>query len=235
VTPRNELEAQKLLGFIRTRLKGTKIALLHDEAQYGSVGASVVESEAKAQNVQIVVDDSFAINATDLTPQLQKAKDAGADTILIWTASPAAALLVRQARQLGLKVNIVGSTGIVSDNFLKVSGRDGYGVYADQSLDLTHPTPEQAAFITAYRGTYHARANNFASFAWDAAHVAAWALDRTKGDPSGDAVANALETMKPLRGSTGLHAFSATDHNGMEARDIRIVIEHGAWETLAAQ
>lgn len=234
-TPRNELEAQKLIAFMKNKLKRERVALLHDEAQYGTTGASVAEAEAKTQGLNIVDDESFAITATDLTPQLQKAKAANADTILIWTASPAAALLVRQVRQFGMKVEIVGSTGIVSKNFLTVSGRDGYGVYADQDIDLTFPNSAQKAFITQYRAAYHQPPVNFASFAWDAAHLAATALNATKGKADGDAVASALESMKPYRGSTGEFKFTATDHNGMKADDVKIVREEGAWVTLKGQ
>ena len=67
----------------------------------------------------------------------------------------------------------IGSTGIVSDNFLRVAGKDGDGVYSDMDLNVTHPDAPQRTFLTAYRNAYHARANNFASFAWDAAHLAA--------------------------------------------------------------
>jgi branched-chain amino acid transport system substrate-binding protein len=232
-TPRNELEGEKLAAFIKNRLHRAKIALVHDDQQYGTVGAGVFSGEAKKQGLEIVDDESFAPTATDVTPQLQKVMKSGADAIVIWTAAPTAAILVRQAKQFGFKGDIIGSTGIVSDNFLKVSGREGYGVYADQDLDLTHPNAQQKAFIDAYRGAYHARPNNFASFAWDAAHLAAWALNGTKLG-NGDAISGAFEGMKPYRGSTGVYRFTAADHNGMNASDIRIVKEEGAWVTLPA-
>lgn len=238
-TPRNELEAEKIAAFIKDRLGKKRLAVLHDEAQYGTTGSGVFEAEAKKQGLEIADDEAFAINATDLTPQLQKARASGADTIVIWTASPAAALLVKQARQFGIRAEIVGSTGIVSANFLRVAGRDGFGVYADQDIDLTYPSPGQRAFIAQYRAANNgAEPVNFASFAWDAAHLAALALTATKGNTSGDAIVAALEGMKPYRGTTGEYKFTATDHNGMRAADVRMVRDNpvqgdqGSWKTL---
>ena len=230
-TPRNELEATKLLAYIKGTLHGTKVALMHDEAPYGATGAVVVEAVAKKLGVAIVDDESFPVAATDLTPQLQKAMAAKADTILIWTAGPAAPKLVSQAKQFGFKGNIVGSTGIVSDNFLKVSGREGYGVFADMNLNLVSPTKFQRSFIQLYEKTYHARPSNFASFAWDAAHLLANALDATKGVGS-DALANALETQKPYAGTTGTFKFTATDHNGLTIKAIKMAREDGAWVVI---
>jgi branched-chain amino acid transport system substrate-binding protein len=232
-TPRNELEAEKLAGFIKNRLHRSKVAVVHDDQQYGTTGATVFAAAAKKAGLAVVDDEAFAVTATDVTPQLQKVKGSGADAIVIWTAAPTAAILVRQAKQFGFKGEIVGSTGIVSNNFLKVAGHDGYGVYADQDLDLTHPNTEQRAFITAYRSAHHVAPNNFASFAWDAAHLAAWALNKTKVG-NGDAIASALQSMPPYRGSTGVFHFTAGDHNGMQASDIRMVREEGAWVTLPA-
>ena len=239
VTPRNEIEAEKLAGFIKNRLGKKRIAVLHDDQQYGTVGGGIFSAEAKRQGLEIVADDQYAPTATDVTAQLGKVRAANADTIVIWTASPAAALIVRQARQLGLHTDIVGSTGIVSGNFLRVAKSDGFGVYADQDIDLTYPGREQKAFITAYRGAYNIEPVNFASFAWDAAHIAAMALSGTKiGD--GDALAHWLATMKPYRGTTGEFRFTESDHNGLSASDIRIVRDNpkagtdGEWRTLPA-
>ncbi|GAC1536128.1 MAG: ABC transporter substrate-binding protein [Candidatus Velthaea sp.] len=228
-TPRNELEGTKLLRYNKTKLKGKAVALLHDEAPYGVTGAQVLHGVAQKEGVDIVADEAFPITATDLTPQLQKVLAAKADTILIWTASPAAAILVRQAKQLGFKGNILGTTGIVSDNFLRVSGKDGYGVYSDMNLNVTHPDKQQRAFIDSYRKTYNVRPSNFASFAWDAAHLLAMAITATKGDTSGDALAHALDTMRPYSGTTGVYQFTATDHNGLGPAAVKMAREEGAW------
>ena len=233
VTPRNEIEATKLLSFTKGKLAAKKIALLHDDAPYGTQGAAIATDEAHRQGLDIADDEPFPITSTDVTAQLGRIKASGADTIVIWTASPAAALAVRQIRQLGLNVSVVGSTGIVSDNFLRIAGKDGDGVYADMDLNVTHPNAPQRAFMNAYHAAYDARPNNFASFVWDAAHLAALGLNATHGDASGDALSAALVAMKPYAGSTGTFKFSESDHNGMTPEDVHIAIDRNAiWFTL---
>jgi branched-chain amino acid transport system substrate-binding protein len=231
-TPRNELEAQRLLSFAKAKLSAKKIAILHDDGPYGSTGSGIVAAEAQAQGVQVVDDEAFPLTATDVTAQLGKIKASGADTVLLWTASPAGAIAVRQMRQLALNLNIVGSTGIVSDNFLRVTGKDGDGVYADMDLNVTHPNAQQRAFLATYRAAYHARPSNFASFAWDAAHLAARALDKTKGNSDAAAVENALLTLPPYAGTTGTYRFTETNHNGMTSDDVHIAVDKNAvWFT----
>jgi branched-chain amino acid transport system substrate-binding protein len=234
-TPHNELEVTKLFAFMKNTLHTKKLAVLHDDQLYGTQGTLVAEAEAKAQNVPIVDEEAYAVAATDVTPQLQKAKASGADTILIYTAAPSAGILVRQVHQFGLKAHLIGTTGIVSDNFLKVTGKDGDGVYADMDLDRTYPNALQKKLLAAYRTAYNAGANNFASFAWDAVHLTAWALKTAKSTDA-DKLSAAFESMKPYTGTTGTYKFTAADHNGYNASDIRIVIDHnGVWETLPHQ
>ncbi len=231
-TPRNELEAERLMTFAKSKLGAKKIAILHDDGPYGSTGSGIVAAEAQTEGVQVVDDEPFPLTATDVTAQLGKIKASGADTVLLWTASPAGAIAVRQMRQLGLSLNIVGSTGIVSDNFLRVTGKDGDGVYADMDLNVTHPNVQQRAFLASYRAAYHARPSNFASFAWDAAHLAARALDKTKGNSDAAAVENALLTLPPYAGTTGTYRFTDSNHNGMTVDDVHIAIDKNAvWFT----
>jgi branched-chain amino acid transport system substrate-binding protein len=234
-TPHNELEVTKLFTFMKKTLHTTKLAVLHDDQLYGTQGTLVAEAESKAQNIPIVDEEAYAVTATDITPQLQKAKASGADAILIYTAAPSAGILVRQVHQFGLKAKLIGTTGIVSDNFLKVTGKDGDGVYADMDLDRTYPNALQKKLLSAYRAAYNAGANNFASFAWDAVHLTAYAL-RTAKSTDGDKLVAALEHMTPYSGTTGTYKFTPSDHNGFNAADIRIVIDHdGVWETLPKQ
>jgi branched-chain amino acid transport system substrate-binding protein len=231
--PRNELEAAKLVDFAKSTLASKKFAVLHDDGAYGSNGSMILAAEAQHANVSIVDDEPFPITSTDLTAQLGKIKDSGADTLLIWTASPAAAIAVRQVHQLNLNVHVVGSTGIVSDNFLRVTGKDGDGVYADMDLNATHPNALQLAFLNAYHDAYHLRPPNFASFAWDSAHLAALALAKTKGNRDADAFAAALVALPPYHGTTATYKFSTADHNGMVPNDIHIAIDKNAvWFTL---
>jgi branched-chain amino acid transport system substrate-binding protein len=233
VTPRNELEAPKLLAFAKTRLGVKKIALLHDDAPYGTQGAAIVTEAAKTADLPILADESFPVTATDLTAQLGRIKASGADAILLWTASPAAALSIRQMRQLGVTQHVIGSTGIVSDNFLRITGKDGDGVFADLDLDVTHPNEPQKAFLAAYRAEYKARPSNFASFAWDAAHLAALALTKANGKFDGDAIADTLSSISGYQGTTGTYRFSATDHNGLSMSDVHEAIDCNAiWFTL---
>ena len=132
-----------------------------------------------------------------------------------------------------MKINVVGSTGIVSNTFLTVTGKDGEGVLADMDLNISHPDKAQADFISSYETAYKGRPANFASFAWDAAHLAALTLAKANGKTDGDSLAAAIVSLKPYGGTTGTYKYSETDHNGLKPEDIHMAIDHnGIWETF---
>jgi branched-chain amino acid transport system substrate-binding protein len=224
-TPRNELEVPALLAFMKKRCGTKKAAIVHDENSYGQEGDRLLNALAKDSAIDIVDSESYPGAATDFTPQLEKVKSSGADTLFIWGAATAPGLVARGIKQLGLNVHVAGGTGILSDNFLRVAGTAGENIYSDTSLDLAHPSPVQRTFLNAYHDQFHARPSNFASYAYDATMLFAYALRSDGGKTDGDAISAALEHMKPLPLSGGLFHYTAADHNGLRTSDIHFVVD----------
>ena len=231
-TPRNEVEIPALLDFAQGKLKMKRAAILYDENTYGSTGAQLLTAASKARNFSIVESQSYPGNASDFTPQLVKIRAADPDVVFLYGSASAPPLAVRNMRQLGMNVPIVGTVGIVSQNFLVVASKDGEGVYADTNLNLTYPDPVQRAFIYDYRRVYKAGAVNFSAFAYDAVALTAWALRASKG-AGGEAAIAALEHMPPQTLTTGTFKFTTADHNGISTQDVHIVRDRNqVWETL---
>jgi branched-chain amino acid transport system substrate-binding protein len=230
--PNNAIEAPALLDFATKKLGAKKIAVIHDENAYGSEGAKIVEGLAKDHGVDIVTDQSYPGASTDFTAQLVAIKNAGADTIVLWGAAAAPPLIVRGIRQLGLKVNVIGSNGIVSNLFLKVAGAAGDGVYSDTNIDYTHPTAAQKPFLDAYHAKYKARPANFAAYAYDGVALLAYAI-RTSKQTGSEGIISALESMKPLPLIVGTYHFTPQDHNGLRPSDVHLAVDKNAiWFNL---
>lgn len=224
-TPRDAVELPALLAFITSKLGDRKIGILHDENPYGAGGAKIITDIADANHVDIVANESYPGTATDFTPQLIHIKNSGAQTIVLLGSNTAPPLAVRQIHQLGLNVHIVGSLGIVSDQFLTVAGKDGENVYSDTNLNFTHPNAVQKTFLQKYHDAYRARPSNFAAFANDAVELFAYAFRQTGGATNGDAFAAALEQMKPLTLVTATYQMTPSDHNGVKAPDVHVAVD----------
>jgi branched-chain amino acid transport system substrate-binding protein len=227
---RDQLEAQALLNYARGKLHAKSIAILHDENLYGTNGAAIVTDQAKAYGLQVLGSEAYPGTATDFTPQIVKLRDVHPDVLVIWGATQTPALATRAARTLGIKTAILGSSGILSEGFLKVAGSAADDVYSAANLNFHDPNAQQKALYDAYQTAYKDRIVAFAAQAWDGAHIVADALTQAHGKTDGATLEAILERGQPIHGVQGTFRFSPTDHNGLTADDVHIVVARaGAW------
>jgi branched-chain amino acid transport system substrate-binding protein len=85
--------------------KGLKIALLVDDSTYGQEGEEALEQAFRGQK-SVVARITLPASATDVAPQVLRAKRAGATGILVWAQAPVIAATITAARSAGWHVPI---------------------------------------------------------------------------------------------------------------------------------
>ncbi|MBA3844712.1 MAG: ABC transporter substrate-binding protein, partial [Actinobacteria bacterium] len=84
--------------------KGLKIALFHDDSDYGTAGAVALHSAFSRNRTSIVSDQTVPSDALDLGPQALRARDAGATALLVWGQPATIASAITAARSSGWNV-----------------------------------------------------------------------------------------------------------------------------------
>ena len=84
--------------------------------------------------------EKFNIKDVDMTAQLLKSKEAGAEAVLTYGIGPELAQIANGMAKLGWKVPIIGSWTLSMANYIDNSGANGEGAHA---ADL-HPGPGHA-------------------------------------------------------------------------------------------
>jgi ABC-type branched-subunit amino acid transport system substrate-binding protein len=85
--------------------KGLKIALLVDDSTYGQEGEEALEQAFRGQK-SVVARITLPAAATDVAPQVLRAKRAGATGVLVWAQAPVIAATITAARSTGWDVPI---------------------------------------------------------------------------------------------------------------------------------
>ncbi|MGE0798694.1 MAG: ABC transporter substrate-binding protein [Lautropia sp.] len=152
VGPWNSRVADELARWI-TEAKITSIGILAEDTDYGLGFISAFKDAAGTQSYKgSIVTQSFEANATDVTPQLIRLRDANPRPQVVFVSSvlPARALAIVQAREVGLtpQTEIVAGWNFPEQkNFwdlVKVAGR---GIkYANFSCPKVEPTTVGAEF-----------------------------------------------------------------------------------------
>ena len=125
VAPKDGFAAEMI--FRRMKKMGVKrIGLLSSNTGFGKAGKDQVEKLAPAHGIEIVVSDVYDKAATDLTAEVTKLKAANVQAILNWSIEPAQAIVIKNARQIGLQGSDLPEPR-VREHPVREGGRRGRG------------------------------------------------------------------------------------------------------------
>lgn len=206
-------EAVKRQGF-------KKPAILADSTNYGQLGKTDLTAALAKSGITPVATEKFNIGDTDMTSQLLKAKEAGADVILTYAIGPELAQIANGMAKLGWKVPMIGSWTLSMASFIDTAGPNGDGAMMPQTFIQMPTTPKRKAFIEAYQKAYNVdRIPSPVSAAqgYDSIYLLAAAIKQA-GSTDGRKIREALENLKEkVEGVVTIYdkPFSATDHEAI--------------------
>ena len=97
----DNIQAPMIVEEAITRRNFKKVAILADSTNYGQLGREDLERALGAKNIKPVAVEKFNIKDVDMTPQLLKAKEAGAEVILTYGIGPELAQIANGMTKLG--------------------------------------------------------------------------------------------------------------------------------------
>ena len=222
----------------------TKIASFYVNNAYGEDGAKAVKATASSEGVEIVLEETFGASDTDMTAQLTKFNASDAQALVVTAIPPAAAILTKQYREMGLEQPLIQNHGIGMQPFIALAGEGpAEGVIfpmgklvAVDALDDGDPQKKVLQdFVSGYQASSGNPPSTFAGHAWDAGQLVVKALEQLPEGLSLEEqrirVRDELEKIKGFAGISGVFNLSPEDHVGMSPDDIVMVrITGGKWE-----
>lgn len=201
-----------------------KVAILADSTNYGQLGRADLQKALAAKGIKPVAEEKFNIKDVDMTPQLLKAKEAGAEAILTYGIGPELAQIANGMTKLGWKVPMIGSWTLSMANFIDNAGPGGEGARMPQTFIQEPTTPRRQSFIVSYLKTFAPKNNRMdspvsAAQGYDSVYLLAAAIKQA-GSTDGPKIKAALEDLKtPVEGvvTTYSKPFSAKDHEAITA------------------
>ena len=179
--------------------KFTKIAILADSTNYGQLGREDLEKVLTARNMKPVAVEKFNIKDVDMTAQLLKAKEAGAEAILTYAIGPELAQIANGMEKLGWKVPMIGSWTLSMGNFIDNAGKNGEGAMMPETFIQEPNTPKRKSFIEAYLKAYNPPNGRIpspvsAAQGYDSMYILAAAIKQA-GNTDGVKIREALENL----------------------------------------
>ena len=216
------IQAPMIVDEAVTRRGFKKVAILADSTAYGDLGRKDLTAALAAKGITPVADEKFNIKDVDMTAQLLKAKEAGAEVILTYAIGPELAQIANGMSKLGWKKPISGSWTLSMANFIDTAGKNGDGATMPQTFIQDASTAKRKEFIAAYLKEFKPKKDRIdspvsAAQGYDSIFLLAAAMKQA-GTTDGPKVREALENLNAkVDGIVTVYnkPFSKTDHEAI--------------------
>jgi len=179
---RDDQQGPAIAAYIAGELKGARAAIVDDKTAYGEGLAVEVERALKAGGVQIVARERTTDKDTDFKAVLTKIKAKNPDVIFHGGMDATGGLMLKQARELGIKAHFAFGDGACTDEMAGLAGPAGEGLACSQA-----GLPAAAAsreFLDAFNAKY-GPTKLYAPFYYDATNVVIEAMRKADSvDPA---------------------------------------------------
>jgi branched-chain amino acid transport system substrate-binding protein len=188
---RDTLQGEMAAAYLAEQRAGRKIAILHDGEGYGRGLAEATKAELNRRGVNEAIYRQITPGQVDYSDTLAQLETAGIDVLFYGGYQPEAALLIRQARDHGYDLELIGSDALVTEYFWRVAGPAAVGVRFVSMAD-PRTNPEAAPVVEKFRADGY-EPEGFTLYSYAAVQVWAQAVEMA-GTFEPKAVAEALHS-----------------------------------------
>ncbi len=221
-----EEEGKILADLFINKLKKKNIGIFFVATDWGNANHEHLVKNLKKLGANIVYDKSYTPGQSiDFQASLTAMAAAKPDLYYFGCEYNDAAMIIRQAREIGITETIGCSCLEYADEFLTLGGKAVEGVYLDTIFFPDSPDPRDKAFIDGYKQRYGKLPTFNASEAYEGTKVLLEAIriggtDRAK-------VRDALENMKDFMAFNRPVSYSPDNHNSFNSHYTILQVKDG--------
>lgn len=206
-------QGQVMAQFADNTLKVKNVAILYDSSSDYSKGlADVFQKTMEEKGGKVVAKEAFLSKDLDFKASLTKIKATNPEAIYVPGYYEEVSKIVKQAREIGINVPLLGSDGWESPKLAEIAGKDAlHDCYYVSAFSAQDQDPSVQKFIKDYKAKYQKDPDIFAMQGYNAGLVLADALKRSN-NATGEKLAKAIAETKDLPIASGKLTYDA-NHN----------------------
>ena len=214
--------------FAKEKLRAQRVALMVSNSSAYSIGLAKFFREAfTANGGTIVLEQKYAEGDKDFKAQLTAIKAAGVDAVFNPGYYNEGALIVLQARDLGLTLPIFGADSWEAEALIELGGKAIEGAYLCSHYSPADPSPRVQNFVQAYKKRFGTTPDSNASLGYDSVLVLVDAIKRA-GSTDRAKIRDALAATKNFAAVTGNITIDAQRNASKNA--VIIQVRNGKFE-----
>jgi branched-chain amino acid transport system substrate-binding protein len=150
VCGRDDQQGKVAGQFIAQHFKGARVAILHDNSAYGKGLADETKKNLNAAGMPEAMYSAYVPGERDYSALVSRMKAAGINVIYVGGYQAEAGLIVRQAKEQGMRVTLIGGDALVTSEFWQITGDTGEGTMMTFPSDPRR-RPTAAAVVKEFK------------------------------------------------------------------------------------
>ena len=201
---------------LNTLGKKTAAVYIDQKSDYSLGLAEVFTKVFTAGGGKIVATEKYVAGQDkDFKATLTSIKGKNPEVIFIPGYYQEVGLIVKQARDLEMKMPMVGGDGWDSSDLVKI----GTAAALNNTFFVNHVATDDPAalkFVAAYKAEYNSDPDALAVLAYDAAYIIAEAI-KNAGSTDSEKIRTALENLKDFKAVSGNTSIDPANHNPIKS------------------
>lgn len=211
-----------------------KIVVFYPNNDYGKGLNEALANDFTANGGEVLESLTYLQTDQDFTAQITTALGLNPDAIAL-TGTPAdSGLLIKQLKQMGVTVPIVGGTGLYNSKTIEIAGSSAEDVLVIGVYVASNPDPKVQELVKKFQDKYSQIPDGFAALAYDQMYVIAAAakeaMDANNGVVDRGSLQKALKDTS-YEGVTGTVTFN--DVNDWVRPYLTLEVKDGNFEVYS--
>ncbi|MDD2555087.1 MAG: ABC transporter substrate-binding protein [Syntrophaceticus sp.] len=214
-------QSQVMAQYILDELGLKKGAMMVNKEDEYSIGLGNAFREYFTTNGgEIVAEEGFITSDTAFKSQLTSISSKNPEFIYVPTYYNQVGLIIKQARELGIELPMMGADGWDSPKLVSIAGAESLqDCYFTNHYSIEDPAEHIQSFVKAYDEKYGATPDSFAALGYDAGYLLAEAIEQA-GSAEPEKIQEALANIKDFEGISGEMTI---DEKHFTVKDLSII------------
>ncbi|MCP8969145.1 branched-chain amino acid ABC transporter substrate-binding protein [Ectobacillus ponti] len=218
IVARDDLQGPAGADYAAKELKVKSVFIVQDKTAYGTGIAEAFKKEAEKQGVQVVGFEGITIGEKDFNGVINQVLSKKPDMVYFGGLYTEGGLLIKQARQKGITIPIMGGDGMDSSTLVEIAGGTIQNTYFTTMATDPRKTDKGKQFAEDYKKKFNKEIEGYAAYGYDAAGVYLKGLKQAIQDngnkmPTREQVRDAVRKVKDYEGVVTKVSFDEKGDN----------------------
>jgi len=218
--PQSAMQTEAITRYAMNDLKMKKASYIGRNDSWCQSSAAQFKKRVEARGGQVASNDFFELGTTDFNSILMKAKMANSDFLYICALSEDGAMIVKQAKELGIKSVLMGTDDMTNPHTYQIAGAGINGMYAYYGGGPSKP--EAVAYEQAYEKKYNKKSVAIDKAGYDVVMLIADAITRM-GKADAASITKGLRDTKLYKGIRTTYSFMPSGQAKSEMWIVQVV------------